>query len=90
MHSKDLIIGHEAGVHTRIASVFVRAASKFISAVQLENLLTGRQADGKSIALILSLGMQYKTPVRIYAEGADEEQAVNILAPLLEGTADLR
>lgn len=84
MQSKEIEITNEAGIHTRLASFFVQTASKFISNIELENLITGKKVDAKSIAMVLSLGLKYGTIVRICAEGADEKQAVDMLALLLE------
>jgi len=44
----------------------------------------GERVNGKSIMGIITLGATYNTPIRIIAEGADEQEAVDALVRLFE------
>jgi phosphocarrier protein HPr len=82
MVEKDVVIKNRAGIHARPASLLVQTASRFGSQIYLEK--DGERINGKSIMGIITLGATYNTPIRIIAEGADEEEAVSAIARLFE------
>ena len=65
----------ETGIHARPATLLVQAASKFESNVELE--YNGRKVNLKSIMGVMSLGVGKDAEIVIYADGADEEAALN-------------
>ena len=60
----------------------MQTASRFAAKIFLEK--DGERINGKSIMGIITLGATYNTPIRIIAEGSDEQEAVNALARLFE------
>jgi phosphotransferase system HPr (HPr) family protein len=84
VRSIDVEVRKRSGLHARPAAAFVRAATGFASTVRLANVTLGRPpADGKSIVGVLSLGVERGHVVRVVAEGADEDRAVETLRDLL-------
>ena len=67
----------ETGIHARPATLLVQAASKFESNVELE--YNGRKVNLKSIMGVMSLGVGKDAEIVIYADGADEEEALNFV-----------
>jgi phosphocarrier protein HPr len=60
----------------------VQTASRFGSQVFLEK--DGERINGKSIMGIITLGATYNTPIKIIADGEDEQEAVAAIARLFE------
>lgn len=87
MKSKTIEITNETGLHTRPGSEFVTLAKSFSSQISLENE-AGNKVNGTSLLKILSLGIKKGSKITIYADGEDEEQAVEKLAFLLENLKD--
>jgi phosphotransferase system HPr (HPr) family protein len=86
VRSIEVEVRSVSGLHARPAAAFVRAAAGFSSTVRLENVTTARPAaDAKSIVGVLSAGVERGHVVRIVAEGADEDRAVETLRELLAG-----
>jgi phosphocarrier protein HPr len=75
-------IKNRAGIHARPAALIVQTASKFKSRVYLEK--DGDRINGKSIMGIITLGASYGVPIRILAEGEDENEAVEAVKKLFE------
>jgi phosphocarrier protein HPr len=82
MVEKTVIIKNRAGIHARPAALLVETANRFSSSVFLEK--DGEKINGKSIMGILTLAGTYNTPIKIIAEGGDEEQAVAAISNLFE------
>ena len=82
MVEKTVIIKNRAGIHARPAALLVETANRFSSSVFLEK--DGEKINGKSIMGILTLAGTYNTPIKIIAEGSDEEQAVAALSNLFK------
>ena len=86
MRSIEVEVRDESGLHARPAAAFVRAAAGFSSTVRLENVTAARPAaDAKSIVGVLAAGVEKGHVVRIVADGADEDRAVDTLCRLLAG-----
>jgi phosphotransferase system HPr (HPr) family protein len=91
-HNEILIEGNTArvttkvinktGVHSHPAYNFVQTAGKYKSKIQI--LAKGRKCDGKSILMVMSLGLAYGTEMTIYAEGPDAPAAVETLRDLVD------
>ena len=73
---------NKTGVHSHPAYNFVQIAAKFKSKIQI--LAKGRKCDGKSILMVMSLGLAYGTELTIVADGPDAEEAVRTLRDLVD------
>ena len=71
-----------AGLHARPAAAIAAAAARFRSDIQLHN--DGREADAKSVLLLLTLDVREGAHVVITAQGPDADEAVAALAKLVE------
>lgn len=89
MRSIEVEVRNESGLHARPAAAFVRAAAAFDSTVRLENVTAARPSqDAKSLIGVLSAGVERGHVVRVVAEGADEDRAVDTLRGLLAGLGE--
>ncbi len=75
---------NKTGLHARPATEFVQLAKQYESAISIRNLISGEEANAKSIVLLLTLTLKQGTPVELAADGPDEEQAVVALTRLIE------
>ena len=66
----------------RPATFFIQRANEFKSSIWVEK--EERRVNAKSLLGVLSLGIVGGTDIRIIADGADEEQAVNSLVDLVK------
>lgn len=82
MIAKKVIINNEEGLHARPAALFVKEANKFSSNIYLE--YKGKRVNGKSIIGVMLLGAYGGDEVTIYANGVDEEKALEALTDLVE------
>ena len=82
MVEKIVTIKNRAGIHARPAALLVETAGKFASNIFLEK--DGEQINGKSVMGILTLAATYNAPIKIIAEGSDEEEAVRTISRLFE------
>jgi len=76
----SFVIKNKVGLHARPASVFVREASKFKSAITV--IYGDTQANAKSILNVLILGASQGAAISIRAEGEDAEAALQALKAL--------
>jgi phosphotransferase system HPr (HPr) family protein len=89
VRSIEIEVRSESGLHARPAAAFAQAAAAYASTIRLENLTAqGPVADAKSIVGLLSAGIERGHLVRITAEGADEDRAVEGLRRLLAGLGE--
>lgn len=79
---KDVLVQNQVGLHARPATFFIQKANEFKSSIWVEK--DERRVNAKSLLGVLSLGIVGGTTIRIIADGADEEQAVNGLVKLVE------
>ena len=82
MVEKTVIIKNRAGIHARPAALLVETANRFSSSVFLEK--DGEKINGKSIMGILTLAATYNSPIKIIADGSDEEDALQTICRLFE------
>lgn len=82
MFVKDVVVKNQVGLHARPATFFIQKANEFRSSIWVEK--EERRVNGKSLLGVLSLGIIGGTSIRIIADGADEELAVNSLVALVE------
>ena len=82
MLSRSVTVANRLGLHARAAARFVHLASGFASQVKVSR---GSQTmDGKSIMGILLLAAASGTVLRVSADGADEQAAVDALCHFIE------
>ena len=82
MFVKDVQVQNQVGLHARPATFFIQKANEYKSSIWVEK--DERRVNPKSLLGVLSLGIVGGTTIRIIADGADEEQAVNGLVKLVE------
>ena len=82
MFVKDVVVQNQVGLHARPATFFIQKANEFKSSIWVEK--EERRVNAKSLLGVLSLGIVGGTTIRIIADGADEEQAVEGLIHLVE------
>ncbi len=80
MIEKTYTVNNRLGLHARPASLFVKATSRFQSAVKVTK--SGQEIDGKSIMGLLMLAAGPGTELKITADGADESQVIQALDDL--------
>ena len=79
---KEVLVQNQVGLHARPATFFIQRANDFKSSIWVEK--EERRVNAKSLLGVLSLGIVGGTDIRIIADGADEEQAVNSLVDLVK------
>ena len=82
MVSKEVVINNQVGLHARPATFFIQKANEFKSSIWVEK--EERRVNAKSLLGVLSLGIVGNTSIRVIADGADEEAAVEALVKLVE------
>ena len=82
MYSKHVMVQNQVGLHARPATFFIQKANEFRSSIWIEK--EERRVNAKSLLGILSLGIIGGTQIKIIADGADEQAAVNALVELVE------
>ena len=82
MFVKEVTVQNQVGLHARPATFFIQKANEFKSSIWVET--EERRVNAKSLLGVLSLGIVGGTSIRIIADGADEEQAVEGLIALVE------
>ena len=82
MYVKDVMVQNQVGLHARPATFFIQKANEFKSSIWVE--VEERRVNAKSLLGILSLGIIGGTQIKIIADGADEQAAVNALVELVE------
>lgn len=88
MKESVVTVNNKVGLHARPASLFVQAAAKYTSDIQVSckdpDTKELREANAKSILGVLTLGVFQGMDITIQADGEDEEQAVKTLIELVE------
>ena len=82
MYVKDVMVQNQVGLHARPATFFIQKSNEFKSSIWIEK--EERRVNAKSLLGILSLGIVGGTAIRIIADGADEQVAVDSLVELVE------
>ena len=82
MCEKDVTVQNQVGLSARPATFFIQKANCFKSSIWIEK--EERRVNAKSLLGILSLGIIGGTQIKIIADGADEQAAVNALVELVE------
>ena len=74
MFVKEVTVENQVGLHARPATFFIQKANEFKSSIWVEK--EERRVNAKSLLGVLSLGIVGGTTIRIIADGADEQAAV--------------
>lgn len=82
MFVKDVTVQNQVGLHARPATFFIQKANEFKSSIWIEK--EERRVNAKSLLGVLSLGIVGGTTIKVMADGADEEAAVDSLIKLIE------
>lgn len=80
--TREYTIQNKFGMHARPAALFVKEASKFDSEITIEK--EGNCVSGKSIMGLLTMELHHGARVRISADGADAEEALDALGHLID------
>jgi len=81
MCAKEVLVQNQVGLHARPATFFIQKANEFKSSIWVEK--EERRVNAKSLLGVLSLGIVGGAEIRIIADGADEQQAVDSLVELI-------
>jgi len=82
MQNRNFTIINRLGLHARAAAQLVQTANRFSSEVVL--IKDDVEVNGKSIMGILLLAAPKGTELTVTVEGEDEEQAMDVIAALIE------
>jgi len=82
MYVKEVLVQNKAGLHARPATFFIQKANEYKATIWVEK--EERRVNAKSLLGVLSLGIIGGTTIKIIADGADETEAVEGLAALVE------
>ena len=82
MISRDVTIKNNVGLHARPATFFIQKANSYKSSIWVEK--DERRVNAKSLLGVLSLGILGGVTIRIMADGADEQEAVDSLVAKVE------
>lgn len=78
---KEVSVQNQVGLHARPATFFIQKANEFKSSIWVEK--DDRRVNAKSLLGVLSLGIVGGTVIRVIADGADENEAVEALVNLI-------
>ena len=82
MSSRDVTIKNNVGLHARPATFFIHKANSYRSSIWVER--EDRRVNAKSLLGVLSLGIVKGTTITLIADGADETEALDGLAALID------
>lgn len=82
MYVKDVEVQNQVGLHARPATFFIQKANEYKSSIWVEK--EERCVNAKSLLGVLSLGILGGNNIKIIADGADEQEAVEGLVTLVE------
>ena len=81
MPSKEITVSNKLGIHARPAAQFVKTASEFEAEILVEK--DGEEVNGKSIMGLMMLAAGQGSVLKLIAEGADAEEALEALGDLV-------
>ncbi len=82
MVEKELEVKLRTGLQARPAAKFVQEANRFSSDIYIEK--DGKKVNAKSIMGLMSLAIHSGSNIRLFAEGRDEEQALEELVNYIQ------
>ena len=86
MADATLEVRNPSGLHARPAALFVKTAAQFDADVRVTNLTRdpAKAASARSLLAVLALGVSRGHQIRLEADGADAESAIDTLTELVE------
>ena len=86
MPSIELEVRNPSGLHARPAALFVQAVSRFSADLRVANLNRDpdKLAPARSLLAVLALGVARGHTIRVEADGADADEALDALRALVE------
>lgn len=84
MSQHPVTIRNVLGLHARAANLLAKEASAFESEIHLEDPVTGRRVDAKSIMQLLMLAAGQGSTLTLHLNGSDAEVAASVLVPLID------
>lgn len=81
MLQKEYLIVNKLGLHARASALFVKTSSRFSSNVKLAR--EGVEVNGKSIMGIMMLAASKGSSVCLTVDGADENDAFQVIGELI-------
>lgn len=88
MQTRHIVVANPYGLHMRVAARVVQLVQKYGANVRLFNR-DNRQADGRSVLDLMTLGVEQGTPVRVEVEGPGEIAIADGLAELFSDGAGI-
>ncbi|MCA1031535.1 HPr family phosphocarrier protein [Bacillus timonensis] len=85
MVEKQVEVSLKSGLQARPAALFVQEANRFTSDIFLEK--EGKKVNAKSIMGLMSLAVSSGTVITLFAEGNDEQEALEALAKYVQQEA---
>ena len=82
MITRNVTIQNSVGLHARPATFFIQKANSFKSSIWVEK--DDRRVNAKSLLGVLSLGIVKGMSITLIADGADESEALDGLATLID------
>lgn len=82
MISRDVTVRNNVGLHARPATFFIQKANSFKCSIWVEK--DDRRVNAKSLLGVLSLGIVNGMTITLIADGADEKDALDGLAALVD------
>lgn len=82
MVESTVTIQNPIGLHARPAALLVQGCGRFPCQIWIQK--GDKRVDAKSILGVMSLAVQAGEAITIFAEGEQEQQAVNEIAALIE------
>lgn len=82
MYEREVIVQNKVGLHARPATFFIQKANEYKATIWVEK--DERRVNAKSLLGVLSLGIVGGTTIKIFADGPDEQEAVDGLTALVE------
>ncbi len=79
---RDVTVRNRAGLHTRPASMIVRAASRFQSEFFIQK--DGYEINGKSIIGVMTLAAEQGSTITLVFDGPDEAAAADVIQALFD------
>jgi len=86
MFTADTTIKNKTGLHARPASQLAKLCQDYESSIYIVSGET--QYDLKSIVSIMSMGLKHGTPIKVVAEGPDENEAGKEVVTFIESLVD--
>ena len=77
------VVGDKNGLHARPAGMLAKKAKEFESEIKIK--AAGKEADGKRLLSLMSLGAKHGTELHFIIEGKDEDNAFFELKKHCEG-----